>query len=100
MICLKAQTSLFILFMTFSDFKTSNQGQGSGYLTHLDNILIYSRTEKEHLQMLDIAFKCLLRTRFKIKLSKCSFFKEQIHYLGHPVSGTSVLPLTNKIEAL
>ena len=46
--------------------------------------------------MLDKAFKHWL----KIKLSKCSFFKEQIHYLGHLVSGTSILPLANKIEAL
>ena len=27
-------------------------------------------------------------------------FKEQIHYLGHLVSGTSILPLADKIEAL
>ena len=27
-------------------------------------------------------------------------FKEQIHYLGHLVSGTSILPLADKNEAL
>ena len=79
--------------------KTSNQGQGSGYLAYLDDILIYSRTKKECLKMLDKAFKCLLMARFKIKLSKCSFSKEQIHYLGHLVSGTSILPLANITEA-
>ena len=50
--------------------------------------------------MLDKAFKCLLNARLKIKLSKCSFFKEQIHYLGHLVSGMSILPLADKIEVL
>ena len=60
--------------------KTSNQGQGSGYLAYLDDILIYSKTEQEHLQMLDKAFRCLLKAGLKMKLSKCSFFKEQIHY--------------------
>ena len=50
--------------------------------------------------MLDKSFKCLFRAGLKIKLSNCSFFKEQIHYLGHLVSGTSFLPLANKIEAL
>ena len=49
--------------------------------------------------MLDNAFKYLLKARLKIKLSKCSFFKMQIHYLGHLVSGMSILLLANKIEA-
>ena len=67
-------------------------------MTYLYGIMIYSRTEKEHLEMLDKTFKCLLKAGLKIKLSKCSFFKEQIHYLGHLVSGTSILPLVNTIE--
>ena len=78
----------------------SNQGQGSGYLAYLEDILIYSRTENEHLQMLDKAFKCLLKARLKTKLSKYSLFKEKIHYLGNLISGTSILTLANKIEAL
>ena len=28
--------------------KMSNQGQGSGYFSYLDDILIYSKTEKEY----------------------------------------------------
>ena len=36
----------------------------------------------------------------KIKLNECSFFKEQIHYVGHLASGTSILPLVDKKEAL
>ena len=69
-------------------------------MAYLDEILIYSRTDKEHLQMLNKAFKCLLMAELKITLSKCPFFKEQIHYLGHIVSGTSILPLADKIEVL
>ena len=63
------------------------QGQGLGYMAYLDDILLYSRIEKEHLEMLDKAFKHLLKAILKIKLSKYSFFKEQIHYLGQLVSG-------------
>ena len=37
----------------FRHDKTSAQGQGSGYLAYLDDILIYRRTKKEYLQMLD-----------------------------------------------
>ena len=42
----------------------------------------------------------LLTAALKIKLSKCSFFKEQMHYSGHLVSGTSIFPLADKIKTL
>ena len=77
----------------------SKQGQGSGYLVYLDNILFYSKTEKELLQMLCKAFEHLLKAGLKIKLSKSSFFKGQIHYLRHIVSGMSILPPA-KIKAI
>ena len=91
---------IHLIYDLFGLDKTSTHGQGSGYLAFLDDILIYSRTSKEHLQMFDKAFKCLLKARLKIMLSKCSFFKEQIHYLGHLVSETSILPLADKVEVL
>ena len=101
MACLRPDFFIHCIYYDlFGLDKTSNQGQGFRHLAYLDNILIYSKTEKEHLQMLDKAFKCLIKARLKIKLSKCSFFMEQIHYLGHLSSGTSILPLGNKIEAL
>ena len=50
--------------------------------------------------MLNNAFECLCKASFKINLSKCSFLKEQIQYLGHLVCGASILPLTDKTEVL
>ena len=50
--------------------------------------------------MLNKTFTCLIKTILKIILGKCSFFKEKFHYLGNLVSGTSILPLANEIEAL
>ena len=87
--------------MTFYGLNnTSNQSQGSGYLAYLDDILIYNNTKKEHLEKLNNAFECLCKAGLKIKLSKCLFFKEHIHYLDHLVSGASMLPLADKFEAL
>ena len=80
--------------------KVTMQGQGCGYMAYFNDILIYSRTEKGHHEILDNGFKHLLKAWLKIKLSKCSFFKEQIHYLSHLVSGLSILQLYYKIEAL
>ena len=56
---------------------------------YLEDILIYSKVEKEHLDMISNAFEYLLKASLKIELNKCSFFKVQIHYLGHLVGGTS-----------
>ena len=50
--------SLHLIYLFGLD-KTSNQSQGSGYLAYLDEILIHSKSKKEHLQMLDSAFKHL-----------------------------------------
>ena len=47
--------------------------------------------------MLNNAFNNLHIVSLEIKLNKCSYFKEQIHYLGHLVSGASILLLTDKI---
>ena len=35
----------------------------------------------------------------KIKLSKCQFFKTQLHYLGHKISANGLEPLPEKLEA-
>ena len=50
---------------------------------------MYNKMEKEHLEWLNNAFACLSNAGLKIKLNKCSVFKEQIHYLGRLVSDTS-----------
>ena len=47
--------------------KTSDKSQISGYLAYLDDILIYSKTEKEHLEMLNNALECLSKAGLKIK---------------------------------
>ena len=94
-------TDFFIrlIYDLFRLDKSSHNSPGSGYFAYLDVILIYNRTEKDHLYVISKAFECLQKAGLKIKLSKCSFFKK-IHYLGHLFSGTSVLPLVDKIEAL
>ena len=95
----------FVLFVhlihnLFGLEETSQRSPGLGYLAYIDDISIYSKMEKEHLDMISNAFEYLQKVSLKIKLSKCSFFKDQIHYLCHLVSGNAILSLTNKIEAL
>ena len=58
-----------ILYMDlFRLYKTSNNSQGPRYFAYLDDILIYSKMEKEHLELLNNAFKHLCKASLKIKL--------------------------------
>ena len=60
---------------------------------YLDGIIIYSRTEKEHLEHLEEIFSRLRAAGLKLKLEKCSFFKRHIQYLGHLISADGIEPL-------
>ena len=50
---------------------------------YLDDIIIYSRSEKEHLEHLEEIFTRLKAAGLKLKLEKYCFFKKHIQYLGH-----------------
>ena len=48
---------------------------------YLDDIIIYSRSGKEHLEHLEEIFTRLKAPGLKLKLEKCCFFKKHIQYL-------------------
>ena len=50
---------------------------------YLDDIIIHSRSEKEHLEHLEEIFSRLKVAGLKLKLEKCCFFKKHIQYLSH-----------------
>ena len=52
-------------------------------MTYLDDIIIFSHDELQHLEHLEIFFGHLREAGLKMKCSKCDFFKSEIHYLGH-----------------
>ena len=49
--------------------------------TYLEHVLIFSKSCQEHLQHLNTIFQKFKEAGLKIKLSKCQFFKTQLHYL-------------------
>ena len=67
---------------------------------YLDDIIIFSKTEEEHLQHLEEIFEWLQKTGLKLKLQKCSFFKKHIQYLGHLISDEGIQPLPEKLESI
>ena len=69
-------------------------------MTYLDNIIIFSQDELQHLEHLEIVFSCLREAGLKMKHSKCDFFKSEIHYLGHLISPEGISPLPNKLDSI
>ena len=67
---------------------------------YLDDIIIYSRSEKEHLEHLEKIFSGLETAGLKLKLEKCCFFKKHIQYLGHLISAARIQPLPEKLESI
>uniref|UniRef100_A0A158P4Y1 RNA-directed DNA polymerase n=1 Tax=Tetranychus urticae TaxID=32264 RepID=A0A158P4Y1_TETUR len=55
-------------------------------LIFIDDLLIFSKNEEEHLERLETIFRRLIRAGLTLKPNKCSFFKQKILYLGHIVS--------------
>ena len=69
-------------------------------IVYLDNIIIYSDTKEEHLKRLEAVFQKLAAAGLKLKPSKWFFFKEEIDYLHHVVSGEGISTNPKKVKAV
>ena len=59
-------------------------------MMYLDDIIIFSDMEEEHMAHIKEIFKRLEAADLKVKRSKCDFFKKHIHYLGHLISAEGI----------
>ncbi|XP_072054227.1 uncharacterized mitochondrial protein AtMg00860-like [Arachis hypogaea] len=69
-------------------------------LIFFDDILVYSADWQSHLHYLVYVLRVLKHHSLFAKLSKCSFGKTQVEYLGHVVSLEGVRVDDSKIEAI
>ena len=67
---------------------------------YLDDIIIFSRSEEEHLDHIEQVFQQLEEAGLKLSLEKCSFFKKHIQYLGHLLSEEGIQLLPEKLESI
>ena len=56
----------------------------------IDDILVYSKSEKEHEKHLRIVLQTLREHKLYAKFSKCEFWLNQISFLGHIISEEGV----------
>ena len=55
-------------------------------LVYLDDVIVYSNMEEDHLRRLQAVFEHFQEHGLKLKPSKCSFLRKQITFLGHEIS--------------
>ena len=67
---------------------------------YLDDIVIYSNTFQDHINLIEQLFTKLLEANLTINLSKSHFGHATIEYLGHVVGNGKVKPVNAKIEAI
>ena len=69
-------------------------------LIYLDNVIVYSRMQEDHLTCLQAVLDNFTHHGLKLKPSKCHFFKENITYLGHKFSAKGMLPGQEGIQKI
>ena len=75
------------------------------YLDHfvvifLDDILIYSKTEAEHVRHVDIVLKLLREKQLYAKFKKCDFCMREVDFLGYIITGEGIKTQPAKLEAI
>jgi hypothetical protein len=64
----------------------------------IDYILIYSKNEEEHAKHLRIVLTSLREHQLYAKFSKCSFWLEEIQFLGHVLSARGIVIDPSKVK--
>ena len=61
-------------------------------LVYLDDVIVYSKMEEDHLRRLQAVFEWFYEHGLKLKPLKCRFLRKQITFLGHEVSANGMKP--------
>lgn len=70
------------------------------YVVYFDNnILIYSKSTKEHLLHLKEVFSILVSNSLFINFKKCTFLITSISFLGFIISGKCIQASPNELKA-
>ena len=72
----------------------------NGCVVYLDDIIIYSKTEEEHKDLLARVLQKLREAGLKLSPKKCSFLQQKVKCLGHIVSGEGISCDPKKISAV
>ena len=71
-----------------------------GVFVFIDDIIIWSRTEEEHLELIDWVLSRLEAEGYYAHPGKCQFLKSEVNFLGHMVSRRGVSMQQHKVQAV
>ena len=71
-----------------------------GVMIFIDDILVYSKTWKEHLALLREVFRRMKENNLQAKIGKCSFAQKETKYLGYIISKDMKRPDPAKVKAI
>ncbi len=71
-----------------------------GVFCLLDYVTIASENLQEHFHTLSLVLSLFQAAGLKIKLSKCSFLKQQVKFFGHKVDKDGIHTLSDKVNAV
>ncbi|UYV63011.1 hypothetical protein LAZ67_2002842 [Cordylochernes scorpioides] len=71
-----------------------------GVCVFQDDIIIYSSSFSQHMNLIKQVFEKLLEYNIKLKFNKCSFAQSEVKYLGHTIGHNKVKPDPDKIKAV
>nr|GFD15899.1 putative reverse transcriptase domain-containing protein [Tanacetum cinerariifolium] len=66
----------------------------------IDDILIYSKDEKEHEEHLKAILELLKKEELYAKFSKCEFWIPKVQFLGHVIDSQAIHVDPAKIESV
>ena len=69
-------------------------------LIYLNDIIVYSKTQEEHLQRMRVMFDHLHEHSLKLKPTKCDLFRTELIYLAHHVSKNGVKPSKKNVASI
>ncbi|GBG67113.1 hypothetical protein CBR_g81537 [Chara braunii] len=85
------QTEMHLIFRPYLD---------KFMVVYLDDILVFSKTAREHAEHLALVLQSLRDSQYKINREKSSFGVPSVIYLGHVISGDGLAPEAAKIAAI
>ncbi|GJV45832.1 putative reverse transcriptase domain-containing protein [Tanacetum coccineum] len=68
-------------------------------IVFIDDILIYSKTQEEHVEHLRLVLELLKKEKLYAKFFKCEFWLREVQFLRHVINGNRIHVDPSKIEA-